>query len=59
MVAGFVPRCVATASFGLVGTRLLPTSSGSPPAGHLPPQRNLLFYSEGKYLWEQMMFLSC
>ena len=32
--------------------------SVSPPAGHLPPQRSLLFYSEGKYLLEQMMFLS-
>ena len=33
--------------------------SGSPPAGHLPPEVNLPLLFFGKYLSEQMMFFSC
>ena len=33
--------------------------SGSPSAGHPPPKGNLLILFFGKYLSEQMVFLSC
>ena len=56
--AGFVPRCVATASLGLLAPDYFHEFSGSPPAGHLPPKVNLLIFFFGKYLSEQMMFLS-
>ena len=57
--AGFVPRCVATASLGLLAPDYFHKFFGSPPAGHLPPKMNLPLLFFGKYLSEQMMFLSC
>ena len=57
--AGFVPRCLATASLGLLAPDYFHKFSGSPPAGHLPPKVNLPLLFLGKYLSEQMMFLSC
>ena len=59
MGAGFVPRRLVTGSLGLDGSRHLHTSSlavHQQVASLL--RNNLLFYSEGKYLSEQMMFLS-
>ena len=43
---------------GLLDTSDIPMSSARPPAGHLPPKVSLLILFFGKYLSEQMMFLS-
>ena len=55
--AGSVPRHPPTGSLGLMAPKTYTRFSGWPPAGHRPPGLNLLIYSEGKYLSEQMVFL--
>ena len=43
---------------GLLDASDISMSSAGPPARHLPPKVSLLFLFFGKYLSEQMMFLS-
>ena len=53
--ADLVPRCVATASFGLLAPDYFHKFSGS----HLPPKVILPLFFFGKYLSEHMLFISC
>ena len=58
--AGSATHCLAGASMGSVTPcTVLTHCSVSPIAVTIPPKWNLLFYSFGKYLTEQVMFLSC